>query len=99
MSVELIIAPEVEQDIAEAYAWYESRRQGLGEEFLGCIEAVIQTILRMPEMYTAIYGNYRRGLIRRFPYSIFYEYTDESVVIYAIFHTARDPEKWRLRLP
>jgi len=33
MAVELIIAPEVEQDFAEAYAWYEARRTGLGEEF------------------------------------------------------------------
>ena len=33
MAAELILAPEAEQDIAEAYAWYESRRAGLGEEF------------------------------------------------------------------
>jgi hypothetical protein len=29
MVAELIIAPEAEQDIAEAYAWYESRRARL----------------------------------------------------------------------
>jgi hypothetical protein len=34
MPVELIIAPEAELDIAEAYMWYEVRRSGLGEEFL-----------------------------------------------------------------
>lgn len=34
MDAELIIAPEAEQDIAEAYAWYESRQIALGEEFL-----------------------------------------------------------------
>lgn len=97
MGVELILVPEAEQDIAEAYAWYESRRPGLGEEFLGCIDAFIQSILRMPDMYAAVYGNYRRGLVRRFPYSVFYECVDETVVIYGIFHTACDPEKWRLR--
>jgi hypothetical protein len=32
MAAELIIAPEAEQDIAEAYDWYESRRVGLGED-------------------------------------------------------------------
>jgi hypothetical protein len=32
MAVDLILAPEVEQDLAEAYAWYEARRTGLGEE-------------------------------------------------------------------
>jgi hypothetical protein len=34
MPAKLIIAPEAEQDLAEAYAWYEDRRIGLGEEFL-----------------------------------------------------------------
>jgi hypothetical protein len=34
MAAKLVIAPEAEQDIAEAYSWYEGRRAGLGEEFL-----------------------------------------------------------------
>jgi hypothetical protein len=42
MAVELIFAPEAEQDIAEAYAWYEGRRPGLGEEFLRCLDARVQ---------------------------------------------------------
>jgi len=29
MAAELIIAPEVEQDLAEAYAWYEGAAGGL----------------------------------------------------------------------
>ncbi len=98
MNVKLTIAPEVEQDIAEAYAWYESQRPGLGEEFLGCVDALVQTILRMPDIYVTIFDTYRRGLVRRFPYSVFYEYAEETVVIYGILHTSRDPEKWRLRL-
>lgn len=36
MAAELIIAPEAEQDIAEAYAWYEGRRTGLGEFLSWC---------------------------------------------------------------
>ena len=34
MTVSLIIAPEVEQDITEAYAWYEKQRTGLVRNFL-----------------------------------------------------------------
>ena len=41
MAIELIFVPEVEQDIGEAYAWYESHRHGLGEEFLGCVEGTL----------------------------------------------------------
>jgi hypothetical protein len=31
MAAELVIAPEAEKDLDEAYSWYESRRAGLGE--------------------------------------------------------------------
>ena len=48
MAVDLIIAPEVQRDIDEAYSWYEERRSGLGEEFLSCMEACIQAIIRTP---------------------------------------------------
>jgi plasmid stabilization system protein ParE len=51
MTAELIIAPEAQQDVDEAYSWYEDRRPGLGEEFLSCVDACIQTISRMPELY------------------------------------------------
>lgn len=99
MAAELIIAAETEQDIAEAYAWYEGRRTGLGEELLGCIDAFIEAIRRTPEIHAVVHENYRRGLVRRFPYSVFYEYAEGTVTVYGVFHTSRDPDKWCQRLP
>lgn len=55
MAVKLIIAPEVEFDIIEAYTWYEERRAGLGEEFLSCIDACIHAICRAPELYAVVH--------------------------------------------
>lgn len=98
MGAELIIAPEAEQDLIEAFAWYEDQRPGLGEEFLSCVDASLQAILRMPEMHRVVYEGCRRALIRRFPYAVFYEFMGQKVMVYAIFHVARDPEKWRKRL-
>jgi hypothetical protein len=51
------------------------------------------------EMHAPIHETYRRALIRRFPFAIFYEYAGVEVTIYAVFQTSRDPEKWRQRLP
>ena len=99
MAAELIIAPEVEQDLAEAYAWYEARRVGLGEEFLSCVDGCMAAICRMPETYTIVHENYRRGLVRRFPYAVFYEYLAGTVTVYGVLHTSRNPDKWRQRLP
>jgi plasmid stabilization system protein ParE len=99
MAAELIVAPEAEQDLTEAYAWYEDQRVGLGEEFLGCVDACIEALCRTPEMWAEIYESYRRALVRRFPYVVFYEYDEGTVTVYCVFHTSRDPEKWVRRLP
>src|SRR5438034_11548579 len=99
MAAELIIAPEAQQDLDEAYDWYEDRRAGLGEDFLSSVDACVQGICRMPMMYAVVHENYRRALVRRFPYAVFYEYVDDRVIVYCIFQTARDPDKWRERLP
>ena len=40
MAARLAIAPEAELDIAEGYDWYESRRMGLGEDFLSSLGPV-----------------------------------------------------------
>ena len=99
MAADLIVAPEAEQDLVEAYGWYEDQRVGLGEEFLSCIDACIETVRRFPETYALIHESYRRALPRRFPYAVFYEYADGVVTVYCVFHTSRDPEKWIKRLP
>jgi plasmid stabilization system protein ParE len=99
MAARLIIAPEAELDIAEAYVWYEGRRIGLGEEFLGSVDAAMERICRHSLIYPVVYETYRRALIRRFPFAIFFESTETTVIVYAVFHTARDPQKWRHHLP
>jgi hypothetical protein len=97
MAVELTIAPEAELDLAEAYVWYEGRRAGGGgvPERGRCF---LESIRRLPEMYPVVHESYRRSLIRRFPYAVFYEQSEATVTIYAVFHTSRDPDKWRQRL-
>ena len=69
MAADFIIAPQVELDISEAYGWYEGHRSGLGEEFLSCVDACIQRIRRTPDGYAKVHEEYRRALVRRFPYS------------------------------
>jgi plasmid stabilization system protein ParE len=94
----VIFTSEADDDIAEAYNWYEGREPGLGEEFLRCLEARILTIQRQPEIYRVAVDEFRRAFMRRFPYEIFYEPADDAIVIYSIFHCSQNPQKWRRRL-
>jgi len=72
MKYPIIIRPQAEDEIQSAYYWYEKRREGLGKDFLLCIEEIIERISRSPHLYPIVYKNIRRALVRRFPYSIFY---------------------------
>ncbi len=99
MAARLVLAPEAEVDLTGAYIWYEQQRPGLGEEFLSAADACMEGIRRHPEMHPLIHETFRRALLRRFPYTVFYEYEETTVTIYGVFHTSRDPEKWRRRLP
>jgi plasmid stabilization system protein ParE len=99
MVAKLIFTPEAREDLDEAYGWYERQRMGLGEDFLSRVDACVQAIRRNPEMHSAVHLQYRRALVRRFPYAVFYEYLGDSVIIYGVFHSSRDSAKWRDRLP
>jgi len=96
-----ILLPEAKADVAEAYVWYEEQSLGLGGEFLRCVEAALLAIQRNPLIYPAVHEAYRRSLVRRFPFAIFFEFVPNRnrCVVYSVFHCAQDPEKWRSRLP
>jgi Putative addiction module component len=42
--------PEAEDDSYRGYAWYESRRIGLGREFITAVDACLQSISRNPKL-------------------------------------------------
>jgi len=98
MSRELIIRPEAESELAEAFEWYETRIPGLGSEFIRVVDSVLSSIIRNPQTYPVVYKTVRRALTRRFPYEVFFMVDADSVVILAVFHAKRNPRRWQERI-
>jgi plasmid stabilization system protein ParE len=98
MSEQIRLKLSAVEDLAEAYAWYETRRVGLGEELLTTIKASLESAARHPRSHAVAVQNVRRMLVPKFPYSIFYEEGDRGILVRAIFHNARKPSRWRRRL-
>jgi plasmid stabilization system protein ParE len=86
------------QDLAEAYAWYEQQRPGLGNEFLEAVRLCLDSAARHPRSNAIARKNVRRALVRRFPYSVYYEASDDAILVRGIFHHARKPASWQKRL-
>ena len=89
----LCYTERAKEDIELAFQWYERQRRGLGFEFLDCIEISLNSVLRYPEMYEKCHSNYRRCIIRRFPFSVFYTVEEEGIVIHSVFDNRQDPIK------
>ena len=99
MTARLALTPEARRDMLEAYEWYERCGRGLGDKLLDRVDAALEMIRRSPELCAKVHEEYRRVLVRQFPYSVYYEHEDETVTVYAILHTSRDPKRWLERLP
>lgn len=94
----VIFLDEAEAEFEEAQAWYEERSPGLGQAFVTSVQAAVERIRRSPFQFPAVDHEVRRALTRRFPYGVFYLAEEDRVVVIAVFHSSRDPRRWRSRV-
>ncbi|OKH40073.1 recombinase [[Phormidium ambiguum] IAM M-71] len=97
MNYVLVFRPEVREELEEAYNWYESQQPGLGDDFLECVDEILNRICQIPESFPVVYRDVRRAVVRRFPYVVYYRIVSSRVVVTAIFHGRRDPKVWQAR--
>ena len=91
MKYKVIVRPEAEDDLKEAFSWYEDNRTGLGHDFLLQVDAGINFIKRNPDVHPIEYKGTKKHLIKRFPYKIIYLVEEEKIVILAVIHGKRNP--------
>ena len=89
---DITIRPTALKEIEKAWLWYESRREGLGDDFVLCVEESLEKINRTPELYPAVHKKIHSALIRRFPYSILYFVENNKIVVIGVFHGSRNPK-------
>ncbi|MBC9795442.1 type II toxin-antitoxin system RelE/ParE family toxin [Sinomicrobium weinanense] len=93
MACKLLIKPRAEYDMAEAISWYESKSPGLGQKFIDQVEKYVKEIQQNPEHYQIRRKPYREAYIRSFPFVIIYEVLADTVVVYSVFNTYRNPQR------
>ena len=98
MKYKVIVRPEAEDDLKEAFSWYEDNRTGLGHDFLLQVDAGINFIKRNPDVHPIEYKGTKKHLIKRFPYKIIYLVEEEKIVILAVTHGKRNPVLIRKRV-
>jgi len=87
--VNLVIHPGASADIQEEANYYENIQTGLGLEFLDEVDAAVDTVLSMPEAFAERRENIRMFVFARFPFSLLYRITGNSLELLVVRHHAR----------
>jgi plasmid stabilization system protein ParE len=86
----VLIRSAAEKDLDEAGKWYDEQRPGLRDEFLVSIAEAFTRLEEDPQRFRVLYRNYRRIVVERFPYRIFYQIKGDNVIVMRVLHHARD---------
>jgi plasmid stabilization system protein ParE len=98
MNGSLVLRRRAEEDLTAAALWYEEQLPGLGREFLDEADRAILQIAHFPDSFPARHRHFRRALLRRFPYGIFYAVEPDLIVVLTVIHLAQDPAELPRRL-
>jgi len=90
------------EEVAEAAAWYEQERPGLGADLERAVDAALDLLEEEIVPLVSIPGaaathGVKRLLLRRFPYAVIVRESAGEIVVIAFAHTARRPGYWRGR--
>jgi toxin ParE1/3/4 len=97
VTLEIFISREARADIAEAAGSLGEISPSLPDRFAAELERVYSAIGEYPQIYPIVYKDFRRALLRRFPYSVFYVIERSFALVVGVVHQARDESTWKRR--
>ena len=86
------------EEFSNAVSYYDSQKEGLGDEFVDEVWRTISRIVNHPLAWQRLSARTRRCLTKRFPYGVIYQARSDSILIIAVMHMRRHPESWRGRV-
>ena len=91
MNITNIIAlEEVSIDLEISEKFYENQSQGLGKYFRDSIISDIESLWLYAGIHKHVFGLYRL-LSKRFPYGIYYEIKESTVIVVAVLDLRQNP--------
>lgn len=88
MNVEIALAAE--NDLAEAFWFYERQYVGLGDYFRVNLAADIDSLALTAGIHEIELG-FHRAMSKRFPYGIYYMIENDRAIIVAVLDLRREP--------
>ena len=77
------ILSEAKTDLEDGRIFYETQEQGVGEYFWDSLISDIESLIIYAGVHSKEYGYYRMSS-KRFPYSIYYDFNDNTAYVIAV---------------
>ena len=88
------VLPLAEEDVREAFLWYFERSPLAADAFRSEVFAAIDKLAEDPTMWPADEDGVPYYVLRRFPYTVHYEFDASTVTVLAVAHHRRRPGYW-----
>jgi toxin ParE1/3/4 len=96
----IVFHPGSKQELASAVAYYEGIRSTLRVRFQKAVELSCTLIQRQPKLFPQYkQSNFRKCIVKRFPFNIFFMELDSAIWVAAVAHHKRRPDYWIHRQP
>lgn len=86
--------PLFDSDLLDAAEWYDCRQAMLGTDFVARVRLAVEQLIENPQRRGSIDHGIRYWPVERFPYVVFYDFTDSELLVLGVMHTSQDFEKW-----
>lgn len=89
--IKIQISEDALADLDAGFCFYENQEPELGDYFSSQLRADIDGLKITAGTHCQPYRHLYRLLSQKFPYAVFYEFSDSRVLIVAVVDSRRDP--------
>lgn len=95
----VVVGTDAGDEVEQAIDFLDSRWPGLGDDFRVEIERALGLIGAQPKAFSPDPDGFRKYVLTRFGYVLYYFEFDAYVWVSAVYHGSRNPNYWRHRQP
>ena len=91
------VLPGAEQEFREAFLWYFERSPIAADAFRSLVFDAIDGLADRADMWPVEADGIHYYVLKRFPYTIWYDLVETTASVLAVAHQHRSPNYWKAR--
>ncbi|NRQ44015.1 type II toxin-antitoxin system RelE/ParE family toxin [Rheinheimera sp. YQF-2] len=84
-----------EAELLAGIAFYSEQADNLGSRFYQAVFTAVSILNQFPDAGYQLPANFRRVIVKTFPYSVIYKEYPGEIVIFAVAHHRQQPGYWQ----